>query len=317
LCILTFPSDEHYDTSLCETGHLFYGIKIPEAKGWNTLYPIPKNYRMMVTANNQVTLPLYQDFDVIIAHDRVLQYQVANQLAQEYNLPLVLVEHANPLDEWTESRVLPLRNREGKVNVFVSEGQRATWGFEPDYDCTVNYIGIDHKRFAPSEVKREDYVLWMGNHIMHKDEVYGFPIMRYITGFPMPMVRLKILGDNTNISRPPKDIAELVEAYSKAGVYLNTKPNDPLPTSMLEAMACGCPVVSIAVGDIPKVIKHGETGFYSKDLDALKGYIGQLLTDKELAAKIGTNARELIKRKFGVARFIKAWQDILNKALEE
>lgn len=317
LNVLTFPGDTHYDSSLCETGHNFYSIPIPNSKTWDAAYPIPKNYHIIQIVGNEAVLPLHIDFDAIIAHDRIMHYQVAMQLSQSYQLPVILVEHMFPPAEWGDSRILPLRMREGKTNVFIADSQRSSWGFDPSYKHTVNYTGINTMVFKPTGQERDEGILWFGNNILNKDEIFGFSTMRYITGFPLLTVKLKIIGDNQGLSKPAKNIDELVSAYNKANIMLNTKVNDPLPTNVLEAMACGCPVVSISVGDIPNFIKNGETGFVSNNPEQLKEYCSLLFSDKELARKIGENGRELIKKRFGLGRFVKIWQDIFNRTLEE
>jgi len=319
LTILTFPSDNHYDMSLAETGHEFIGLTAPNAKPWSDSYPIPPNYRIIPTVDGQASLPLAADLDMIIAHDRGIHYSVGQHLAQEYQLPLVLVEHTLPPAEWSESRLYPLRQREGVVNVFTAHCQKKTWGFDEDYDSIVNYIGINAQVFSPSddEVEREDHILWFGDNILHKDETFGFGMMRYITGFPMPMTKLRIVGDNPGISKPVHDVEDLVHAYRSAGVLLNTRPNDPLPTTVLEAMACGCPVVSLGVGDLPKLIKNGENGFVANNPDELRQFCMMVLNDKDLSTKLSINGRDFIRKQFGVTRFTKTWEEIFAKVLEE
>ena len=318
LNIITFPGDTHYDISLCETGHDFWALLIPGSKEWDAYYPIPNNYHVLPTNNGQATLPLHVEFDLIIAHDRGPQYDVADHLSHQYRLPTVLVEHSLPPADWNEGRLAPLRSREGDTNVFIADCQKNIWGFRKDYDCIVNPLGVNTNLFSPvDKTERQNCILWIGNNIMYKDEMYGFPIMRFVTGFPMPMMPLKIIGNNPGISRLPNTITDLVKAYSQAGLLLNTCPNDPLPTTVLEAMACGCPVVSLAVGDIPQVIKNGETGFASKNPEELRTYCSLVLSDKELANRLSINGRELIRKKFGMTRFTKSWQQIITKALEE
>ncbi len=49
--------------------------------------------------------------------------------------------------------------------------------------------------------------------------------------------------------------------FNAADVFALASKSEGLPTVILEALSCGVPVVSTAVGDIPKVIRDGQTGF--------------------------------------------------------
>jgi glycosyltransferase involved in cell wall biosynthesis len=49
--------------------------------------------------------------------------------------------------------------------------------------------------------------------------------------------------------------------YRSLDLYLNTSVHEGLPLSVIEAMACGKPVVSAAVGGIPEIVADGEDGF--------------------------------------------------------
>ena len=83
---------------------------------------------------------------------------------------------------------------------------------------------------------------------------------------------------------------------------------------MLEAMSCGCAIVTTETCDIPSIIEHGVNGFMSNDETELRGYVEQLLGDKELAKTMGQAARKTIQEKFSEDRFIKEWNNIFDKA---
>ncbi|RMF05634.1 glycosyltransferase family 1 protein [Candidatus Woesearchaeota archaeon] len=60
---------------------------------------------------------------------------------------------------------------------------------------------------------------------------------------------------------PPQDSDALRLYYSAADVLALLSSHEGRPTVILEAMACGCPVVATPVGDIPEMVEHTKEGF--------------------------------------------------------
>jgi phenylacetate-CoA ligase len=56
------------------------------------------------------------------------------------------------------------------------------------------------------------------------------------------------------------DPAAMPEIYDRHSLFLNSSFVDNQPLSLLEAMACGMPIVSTPIGDIPNMVKDGESG---------------------------------------------------------
>ncbi len=53
---------------------------------------------------------------------------------------------------------------------------------------------------------------------------------------------------------------------------------EPFGLVMIEAMACGVPVVALDCGPVPEIVDQGVTGFYADDLECLQAYIPAALT---------------------------------------
>lgn len=71
---------------------------------------------------------------------------------------------------------------------------------------------------------------------------------------------------------------------------------DGLPVVLIEAMACGLPVVTTNVTGIPELVHHQKTGLIveERNADQLAAAIEQLLDDEELRKRLGVSAREII-----------------------
>jgi starch synthase len=119
--------------------------------------------------------------------------------------------------------------------------------------------------------------------------------------------------------------AHLTSLYSHASVFVCPSIYEPFGLINLEAMACGTPVVASAVGGIPEVVIHGETGLlvpfeprgegdfepkdptkFSKDLaDSINVLVGS----PEKRKAMGLRAREKVEKHF-------TWESVARQTLE-
>jgi glycosyltransferase involved in cell wall biosynthesis len=86
-----------------------------------------------------------------------------------------------------------------------------------------------------------------------------------------------------------------------------------LPNIILEAMACGTPVLANPVGGIPGIIDEGITGFFIENAkpDDIARDIERCLANPKLDI-IGYNARQYIITEFGYNITIERWRKIIN-----
>lgn len=103
--------------------------------------------------------------------------------------------------------------------------------------------------------------------------------------------------------------ARMMELYDHADIYLNSSRVDNQPVSILEAFACGLPVVSTAVGGIPFMARHGEEAMLAPDDDApgLAAHMVTLLQNQALCHRLVQRARERARQH--------AWAPIYSKLL--
>ena len=215
-------------------------------------------------------------------------------------------------------------------------------GVTPE-QITVIRNGIDTDRFTPLHDKS-----------MLKRQIFGFdaPVISNISSMrpkknlPMlvdafaivlekfPAARLVLIGDGSErenleayiaecglrdkvlMTGKRQDVADLMRASDIIALSSTT---EAAPLTILEAGACGVPVVSTAVGEIPDMIIDGETGFLvpSMDIKALAKRLCDLLGNDDLRAKMGAAAREYITANFSIKSSVRAREMLFIRLLTE
>ncbi|MDS0258462.1 glycosyltransferase family 4 protein [Haloarcula sp. S1CR25-12] len=104
--------------------------------------------------------------------------------------------------------------------------------------------------------------------------------------------RVELTGwvDHDDVPAQLNDLALLV---------MPSQPTEGLPTTILEALACGTPVLASPVSGVPDVVRDGETGFHirSRAPDRLSEQLRRILDDEDLASTSATG-RELVETEY-------------------
>jgi glycosyltransferase involved in cell wall biosynthesis len=111
-------------------------------------------------------------------------------------------------------------------------------------------------------------------------------------------------------------------SHEKVAEYLNEMRllvlpsySEGLPHVILEAMACGVPVLATPVGAIPDVIKDCETGFLLKSNDPryIAERIVELLNKPKLLEKVSINSYNFVRENFSYKKTLENWKRIINE----
>jgi len=177
---------------------------------------------------------------------------------------------------FSSNRILPVYQRYNQRSryVAISDADRSP---DLDYIATV-YHGIDLAQFT-FQPRPDDYLLFMGRIHPDKGAVEAIEVARR-TGRRLIMAGIihdhdyynqrvapQIDGDQVRYlgSVGPADRNELLGNAAALLHLINF--DEPFGLSMVEAMACGTPVIAIGRGSVPELIRDHETGLIVHSLD--------------------------------------------------
>lgn len=145
------------------------------------------------------------------------------------------------------------------------------------------------------------------------------PDVRYVVaGSGAERDTLEQLAHKTGVADRVRFLGEVTEhdlpaLYNLASVYVGASRRaqrigvEGFGISLVEASACGLPVVAGNSGGIPDAVRDGETGFLvpPEDPAALTDAVGRLITDAELARRIGAAGRRAVETYYNWDRVVR------------
>lgn len=294
--ILIFATHAPFENLLALTGYPFVRVE-PDSPGWfqasDFRPPAPNIERVQSTeAAGRVDLVIAQTPEQALS-------------IQDWPNPKIAVLFSAP-PPWLAYKLAEIESH--FTFVFLDAETRAQCGFCREAEVIPVAVDINEFRGYTGEVPA---VLTVCTLFRERADAHGFVLHQNATqGLPT-----RIVGHNEGL--PEGKLAsydELREAYRRHRVYLYTG-KIPLTMSMLEAMATGCPVVTAQTSETMRLIQNGLNGYIEPGPVELRRRLIGLLSDRELAARIGGAGRKTVGRLFGVDVFRAAWQRVIQKAM--
>lgn len=305
--------------------------------------------RIMSAAARRLARRLHRErpFDVVIGYNVMPYGDCAVRLARSLGVPSICVAIGSDLhdfpkrNEATASLARWVVTNANHVLCNSDELRQValSFGAAPDA-CTTYYKGIDLEAFR-SLPSREDArkrldlptdakIITYAGRLMRAKGVFELvdafaaigadPSWRLVmVGEPIAMDALRQrvsaakLDDRVMIRSmvPRSDIPSYLAA---SDIFCLPSHNEGVSNAVLEAMAAGLPVVTTTVGGMPEVVTHGATGLLvaPQDPSALASALRELMTDAELAARIGRAARQEAANRFDTARNVQRLIELLD-----
>jgi glycosyltransferase involved in cell wall biosynthesis len=183
----------------------------------------------------------------------------------------------------------------------------------PAGKITVSHCGIDHGTYVPAhgtEPADPPLIVHLGRMKRYKNVDHVLKAMPLIWERE-PRARLVLAGAGEYLPRLKEisrrlglddrvefagylTLPRIVALLQRATVVLNTSSKEGWGLTVVEANACGCPVVAYDVPGLRDSVADGETGFLVpfRDIPALADRAKALLSDRALRERLGKAARE-------------------------
>jgi glycosyltransferase involved in cell wall biosynthesis len=205
--------------------------------------------------------------------------------------------------------------------------------------------GVDLELFAPGDraqaraalgVAPEAQLLAFAAHSIHGNRWKDFPLLRDAVGRlgaeAGPPLVLLAAGDAGQPERSGRaeirfipfcdDPAAIARLLLAADVYAHPARADTYPGAVIEALACGTPVVATAVGGIPEQVEDGVTGLLTPagDVGAFTAALRRLLGDAALRSACSTAAlarRGRFDQRTMVDRYLDWYRETLEREVHD
>ncbi len=107
--------------------------------------------------------------------------------------------------------------------------------------------------------------------------------------------------------------------YAAADVLVNPSHSEGSPYVLLEAMAANVPLVATAVGGVPEMVENNETALLvpANDPTSLANSIARVLTDREFAQRLTTNAAKLVETRYAPESYVRSLVEAYRKVIND
>ena len=217
------------------------------------------------------------------------------------DVPVVFLEHNAPQGRINEMRH-PYADRDDLTIVHVTHFNALFWDCGATRTALIEHGIPDPGARYTGELERCAVVI---NEAARRARVTGTDLL--------PSIERVVPVDLYGIGAIDLPMAELHAAIARRRVYAHPFRWTSLGLALLEAMACGMPVVALGTTEVPRAVPPG-TGVVTNSPAEFAEAVAAFVRDPARAATVGASARAHVLRHYGLERFLRAWDDVLEAA---
>ena len=318
--------------------HFFRNVKPSVTRRLNVFV----NASMIQTVREQlrsfdiIHLHEYRTFQNIVLHHYATKYGVPYVLQAHGSLPRIVAKQRLKwiYDVFCGYRLLRDASKVTALSQVEAQQYRDMGVPEEKIEVIPNginlseYTNLPHKGFFKKKFSidgDEKIILYLGR--IHKIKGIDFLVKAY--AYLTKNMRhddaiLVIAGPDDGYLREVKSLVnslglnnkllfvgplygrDKLKAYVDADLYVLPSRYETFPVAVLEAYACGKPVIASRVGGLKDLVINGVTGLLVEpgDVHRLANFIRFLLNDDERAEEMGLRGKQLVKENFTVEKVV-------------
>ena len=227
------------------------------------------------------------------------------------DLPAIYVEHNAPQGRIADMRH-PVAGRDDLLLVHVTHFNALFWDAGGTPARVIEHGVVDPGERYSGELPRAAVVI---NEARRRARVTGTDLLeRFSHATPLDLFGMDATSvGNGNGVRPVDDLpqARLHGEMARRRVYLHPIRWTSLGLSLLEAMHLGMPVVALGTTEVHEAVPAA-AGVVSTRVDVLAQALRRLVADPDEAAERGSAARVAALERYGLARFLSDWDEVLE-----
>lgn len=210
----------------------------------------------------------------------------------------------------------------------------------PADKINVHYIGVDTRKFVPDQKRRTPFrIVNVSRHIPLKGIDTILRALSLIAGrFPdAKLIQVGAGSESASLANLAKSLGvadrvtwlgqqpndRVLEAMQSASLYVQASRRDEagqteaFGIALLEAQACGLPVIATNSGGMPEAMVDGVTGllFEENDHRGLADRLCELLANPETVREMGQRGREMVVERFDILARTAVLEQIYDEVL--
>ncbi len=276
-------------------------LKLPRLKKYPFSLSTYKNMKNLIES----LISLQTDIIHTVIYPEIFPMILIRRLLK-LDKKMVLSFHGVPLDSYKHFAISKLLSKRASAITSVSHFTAKLVKDIYNLDSVVIHNGVDTNYYHPNEhFNNRPRVLFVGRFVKWKNPhwvaklakkfpnadfiIHGKPPKTGISVYPL-LLEIAQHTPNLKISTEYLNTDKLRQLYQESDIFCYPS-TDWHPLSVMEAMACGLPLVVHGIGGQSELIENGKEGFKINSFKDMEENVRYLLEDENLRKDIAKNAR--------------------------